>query len=34
VAALDAWNRMPKVQPSRTAQLQALDRAAKAVAGR
>jgi NAD(P) transhydrogenase len=32
VAALDAWNRMPKVQPSRTATLQALDRARKAVA--
>jgi len=33
VAALDAWNRMPKVQPSRAQTLQALDRARKAVAG-
>jgi NAD(P) transhydrogenase len=34
VAALDAWNRMPKVQPSKAAQVQALERARKAVAGR
>jgi len=33
VAALDAWNRMPKAQPSRAATLQALDRARRAVAG-
>jgi NAD(P) transhydrogenase len=33
VAALDAWNRMPKVQPSRAVALQALDRARKAVGG-
>jgi len=33
VAALDAWNRMPKAQPSRAATLQALERAKKAVAG-
>ncbi|MFL5295669.1 MAG: Si-specific NAD(P)(+) transhydrogenase [Phenylobacterium sp.] len=31
VAALDAWNRMPKQQPSRTATLRALERARKAV---
>ena len=33
VAALDAWNRMPKVQPSRAATAQALARARKAVGG-
>src|SRR5260221_14538098 len=33
VAALDAWNRMPKVQPSRQASLQALEEARKAVGG-
>ncbi len=31
VAALDAWNRMPKLQPSRAATLHALDQARKAV---
>jgi NAD(P) transhydrogenase len=31
VAALDAWNRMPKVQPSRAATLHALDEARKAI---
>jgi NAD(P) transhydrogenase len=30
VAALDAWNRMPKAQPSRQTRLQALDRARRA----
>ena len=33
VAALDAWNRMPKTQPSRAATVQALDKARKAVGG-
>jgi NAD(P) transhydrogenase len=33
VAALDAWNRMPKIQPSRVVTAQALERARKAVAG-
>src|SRR5258707_14376009 len=33
VAALDAWNRMPKTQPSRAVATQALERARKAVAG-
>ena len=33
VAALDAWNRMPKVQPSRQATLHALEEARKAVGG-
>jgi len=33
VAALDAWNRMPKTQPSRQATVQALDKARRAVGG-
>jgi NAD(P) transhydrogenase len=33
VAALDAWNRMPKTQPSRLARVQALDKARKAIGG-
>ncbi|WP_372782965.1 Si-specific NAD(P)(+) transhydrogenase [Phenylobacterium sp.] len=33
VAALDAWNRMPKTQPSRLAAVMALDKARKAVSG-
>ena len=33
VAALDAWNRMPKTQPSRQATVQALDKARKAIGG-
>ena len=33
VAALDAWNRMPKIQPSREATHKALERARKVVGG-
>ena len=33
IAALDAWNRMPRVQPSRTTAVRALERARKAVGG-
>jgi NAD(P) transhydrogenase len=33
VAALDAWNRMPKTQPSRQATVQALDKARKVIGG-
>ena len=33
VAALDAWNRMPKTQPSHHATVQALDKARRAVGG-
>jgi NAD(P) transhydrogenase len=33
VAALDAWNRMPKTQPSRQATVRALDKARKAISG-
>ncbi|MBS0360549.1 MAG: Si-specific NAD(P)(+) transhydrogenase [Proteobacteria bacterium] len=33
VAALDAWNRMPRVQPSREATAKALERAKKVVGG-
>lgn len=33
VAALDAWNRMPKAQPSRATAVQALDKARRVVGG-
>ena len=33
IAALDAWNRMPKAQPTRQARVEALDKARRAVAG-